>query len=490
MSGDDSTPSPKQPAPGRRPGAGAARLVEGSTLRHVAVMTGTGSIGLVAVFVVDLLNLFYISLLGEQELAAAIGYAGTMMFFMTSAAVGVMIAGSALVARAVGAGHMGEARRLSASAMVYMVATTGALSLALLPFQDALVGLLGATGRTRAIADQFLWIVVPSTALLGIGMAASGVLRAVGDARRAMWVTLGGGIATAILDPLFILLMGWGVEGAAYVSVISRLFMAVYGIHAVVRVHGLAEPPSVDGFRRDVGPLSAIAVPAILTNIATPFGNGYITFALASHGDAAVAAWAVIGRVIPVAFGPLFALTGAIGPIIGQNVGALRFDRVRQAIADSLKLTIAYVLFIWAMMALARHPIATSFGLSGEGAEVVSFFCLYGAGSFIFIGALFVANASFNNLGAPLLSTLFNWGRATLGTVPFVALGGELWGAVGVLGGQAVGSIAFGVAALFFAFRQVRRLAERQECPAPPVAPGPRELPPFARAEDAAALEP
>ena len=49
----------------------------GSTMRHVVVMTATGSIGLMAIFVVDFLNLFYIALLGEQELAAAIGYAGT-----------------------------------------------------------------------------------------------------------------------------------------------------------------------------------------------------------------------------------------------------------------------------------------------------------------------------------------------------------------------------------------------------------------------------
>jgi hypothetical protein len=50
-------------------------------MRHVVVMTATGSIGLVAVFIVDALNLFYISLLGQQELAAAIGYAGTLLFF-------------------------------------------------------------------------------------------------------------------------------------------------------------------------------------------------------------------------------------------------------------------------------------------------------------------------------------------------------------------------------------------------------------------------
>ncbi len=56
------------------------RFVTGSTLRHVMVMTATSSVGLMAVFFVDVLNLLYISLLGHQELAAAIGYSGTLMF--------------------------------------------------------------------------------------------------------------------------------------------------------------------------------------------------------------------------------------------------------------------------------------------------------------------------------------------------------------------------------------------------------------------------
>ena len=66
-------------------------------------MTATGSIGLMAIFVVDFLNLFYIALLGQAELAAAIGYAGTVLFFTISFSIGVSIAGTALVSRALGA---------------------------------------------------------------------------------------------------------------------------------------------------------------------------------------------------------------------------------------------------------------------------------------------------------------------------------------------------------------------------------------------------
>ena len=57
------------------------RFVTGSLMRHVVVMAGTGAVGLVAVFGVDLLNLFYVSLLGDRAVAAAVGFAGAVTFF-------------------------------------------------------------------------------------------------------------------------------------------------------------------------------------------------------------------------------------------------------------------------------------------------------------------------------------------------------------------------------------------------------------------------
>ncbi|MFG1428409.1 MATE family efflux transporter [Roseixanthobacter glucoisosaccharinicivorans] len=473
--------------------AAPAKFLHGSIMRHVAVMAATGSIGLVAVFVVDLLNLFYISLLGEAELAAAIGYAGTMLFFTTSVALGIMIAGSAVVSRALGAGNREDARALATIAVVYMVLVCVVLTAVSLPLIRPLLSLLGAHGRTLDIADGFLVVVTLSTPLLGIGMVCSGLLRATGDAGRAMWVTLGGGLLTAVLDPILILALGLGVEGAAIVSVASRLFMALYGLQACHRRHRLFRRPTFAMWHRHAGPISAIAIPAILTNVATPVGNAYVTAKLAPFGDGAVAAFAVIGRVIPVAFGPLFALTGAVGPIFGQNFGAGLFDRLRTTLRDSLILTLLYVCAVWVLLALLRNFISSVFGLTPEGQQIVAFFCLVTAGSFIFLGGLFVANAAFNNLGAPLLSTFFNWGRATLGTIPLVWIGSDLMGANGVILGQALGAVAFGIAAMIFAFRVIERIAASP----PPVSdrgPAPHlstvELPPLSSPHDATAIEP
>ena len=107
----------------QNPGAQAtnARFTVGSTMRHVVVMTATGTVGLMAVFLVDFANLFYISQLGQQELAAAIGYAGTILFFNISICIGITIAATALVSRYIGQGDRAKARHMAGSALAFIV---------------------------------------------------------------------------------------------------------------------------------------------------------------------------------------------------------------------------------------------------------------------------------------------------------------------------------------------------------------------------------
>ncbi|MGD1888187.1 MAG: MATE family efflux transporter [Cohaesibacteraceae bacterium] len=428
------------------------RFVTGSTMRHTVVMTATGSIGLVAIFIVDFANLFYISQLGETELAAAIGYAGTLMFFITSAAIGSTIGITALVSRSLGAGDKERARTMAATGLVLITALISLLTIIALVFLRPLLVGLGASGITLEVAIGFLQIVLPSMPLLALGMAMSGLLRAVGDAKRAMYVTLGAGSAAAIMDPFFIFFLDMGVNGAAGSTTLSRLVLLGMGIYGVMVVHDLVARPHISAMREQANALAGIAVPAILTNVATPVGNAIVTRAIAPFGDDAVAGWAIVGRIIPVAFGAIFALSGAVGPILGQNYGAGRIDRVQRAFMDSLILILIYTATVWAILFAARDPIVALFDAEGDAAALVILFCTYVAASFMFNGTLFVANASFNNLGFATYSTFFNWGRATLGTLPFVWLGAQWGGASGVLIGQALGSVVFGLAAVITAY--------------------------------------
>ena len=94
-----------------------ARFVTGSTMRHVVVMTLTSSVGLMALFLVDLASLFFLNLLARTEITAAIGYAGAIAFTNLSLSLGLGIAASALVSRSLGARELEKARRYATSAL-------------------------------------------------------------------------------------------------------------------------------------------------------------------------------------------------------------------------------------------------------------------------------------------------------------------------------------------------------------------------------------
>ena len=85
------------------------KFVTGSTLKHAFDMTAASSIALIAIFAVDLLNLFYILLLGQKELTAALGYAGTLLFFLLSTGIGLSIAVSVLTLPVPGKGDRDKA---------------------------------------------------------------------------------------------------------------------------------------------------------------------------------------------------------------------------------------------------------------------------------------------------------------------------------------------------------------------------------------------
>jgi putative MATE family efflux protein len=436
-----------------------ARFVTGSILRHILVMTGTSAVGLMAIFLGDFANILFLGLLGDIEVLAAVGYSGSLLFFTISACIGFAIATTSLVSTALGAGDVERARRLSTHAHIASVVVAVVVVVALWPWLDIVLAWLGATGRVRNLALAYTRFVIPSLPLLALAMCSSAVLRSAGDARRAMYVTLTGAVVAFALDPIFILWLGLGMDGAAIVSVIARVVIAIVGIAGVVRVHGLLAFPQWDALRQhDAALIARYAIPAVLANVATPVSNAIVTMTIARFSDGAVAGWAVIGRVTPVAFGAMFALAGAIGPIIGQNLGAGAFARVRLTLMESLRAAVIFTGLAWLVLIVAAPALVTLFGVRGEAADLLVFYCRWLSPLFVFLGTLFVANAACNTLGRPHFATALNWARATLGTLPFVTLGGQWGGAKGVLIGNMVGGVVFGLIAVAVVFRLIATL--------------------------------
>ena len=430
-----------------------AKFLTGNLLRHISIMSLTSSVGLMAVFLVDFVDMIFISMLGKAELAAAVGYAGAVLFFTTSFGIGMAIAGGALVSRALGAGDEDGAKRISTNALLFGVIFGIIFSAIVWLNLEALTGLLGASGETQDLAVSYLQIIVPSLPFLLVGMVGGAILRAHGDASRAMMATIYGGLVNAVLDPILIFGLDMELTGAALASVAARVAIAATALIPIFRHHGGLRRPNFPDLRLDLVPVATLAFPAILTQLATPIGQAYVTRAMAEFGEDAVAGMAIVSRLTPVAFAVIFALSGAVGPVIGQNFGANQNDRVRRAYWDGIIFTAIIVVFMAILLFALRGPIVGLFQATGISRELVFLFCGPLALAFFFNGTLFVSNAAFNNLGHPYYSTWVNWGRHTVGTIPLVILFASWFGAAGVLIGQAAGGMIFGLISVWLALR-------------------------------------
>jgi putative MATE family efflux protein len=446
------------PSEAERPGAPTPKFVKGSLLRHILVMSGAGGVGLGAIFASDFANIVFLSWLKDQAVIAAVGYASSILFITISIGIGLGIAATTMVARTIGEGRRLRAARYAVNALILSFAAGVASAIVVIVATPWLLQVMGAEGRAHELATRYLTIVTLGLPALTVAMTSASVLRSVGDARRAMNVTLYGAVVNTILDPILIFGLGLGIDGAAWATVGSRLCFMAVGLYGVVRVHRLIARPRLPALVADISVFMPIAIPAIMTNIASPVANAYVTAGISAFGDDAVAGWAIIGRIMPVAFGPIYALSASIGPIIGQNFGAGDGARVRQSLSLALGVNVAFTAAAWLLLVVFSHPLNRLFGATGDAAALISLFNIWLSPLFAFMGALFVVNAIFNTLGFAHYATVLNWSRATVGTIPFVHLGGHLAGAEGVLFAFMGSGILFGCLAIWICRRLFLRL--------------------------------
>ena len=434
------------------------KFLTGSTFGHVSYMTLTGALGITFMFCVDALNLFWISQLGERTLVAAMGYAFAIQYFTLSAGLGLMIATTALVARSIGQKAYGKAREQASAALIITCLWQVGVVTLVLVFRHDLLAAVGASGEAADLADRYLQFTLPSLVLMAVGMIGGGILRAKGEGAHAMSITLIPGVVALVIDPLFIIWMQLGLDGAALALCLMRGLMATVALWLVIGHHKSLARPTFRSIHDMLKPFFAIALPAMLTQMATPFGNYLLTGLIAGFGDSAVAAWAVVGRLTVVAFGGIFSLSGAIAGIFSQNYGAGLYHRVRATYRDALIFCALYSCVMWGILMLASQKISLWFSLDPAGNDVLYAFTHFGAGGFILIGALMVSNAAFNALGKPLRSTQTNWLRDGVLTLPIGMWLTGMFGATGVIYAQTLVGAAVGLMAALWGWIYVSKL--------------------------------
>ena len=261
--------------------------------------------GMLTLMTFNLVDTFFVSMLGTEQLAA-LSFTFPVSFALISLAIGLSIGTSAVIAKALGAGELTEARTDGQVALWLSAALVTILALAGYLLTEPMFNAMGASASVLAYIRQYMDIWFIGAVLLVLPMVGNAVLRAAGDTRTPSLIMAGSGLVNAVLDPILIFGIGpipaLGIQGAAIATVISWLVGSVLIIHLLVKRDLITTSAiTLADAARVCRKILRIGAPAAGANMLTPLAMAVLTAIMASYGEAAVAAFGVGARLESIA---------------------------------------------------------------------------------------------------------------------------------------------------------------------------------------------
>jgi putative MATE family efflux protein len=383
------------------PAPHAAKLVSGSIPRHLVQQTLPAVIGVAAIMSIGIVDAYFIGQLGSDALAA-ISFIFPVAVASTSLGVGVMVGINSVVARALGEGDDAKAARRANFGIVFAALCGVVMGLTLWLAIDTIFTAMNAPVRLMPLIRAYMTPYAAGFPLSLLIMGFNGVLRGQGEARRTSTVSITYAAANWVLNPLLITggfgFAGFGIAGSAYATVIG---WGIGVLTAMALLRGTSLPLNLALLRtcnlvEQARAIIRVGLPAAFSNAINPLGLAVLTGLVALEGEAAVAGFGAAGRLQSFVIVPLLGLSGAIGGIVGQNWGAGRFDRAREAALWAAGFCVVWGFSVALGMVAAGEHFATLFT---DDPAVIAEFARYleiAAWGYAGFGLLIVGNGVMN----------------------------------------------------------------------------------------------
>ncbi len=279
---------------------------------------------------------------GDEGLAA-VGSTMPVIHMLLILFMAVSTGASILVSQNFGARAYERLNRVIGNAIVLIVASSLLIMSIAIPLSGPLLRLVRTPENILAMSTGYMRIIF--IGLLGSAFynIISGILRGLGDSVTPLLILLLTTFMNTVLDLCFVAVLHWGVEGAAWATIISQAVSAVLCLYQLSRVRGIPRL-RLDNLRpdfREIGHLLRIGLPAGLTQAIFSLAMITVQALTNSMGSLVVAANTAVIRIDGFAMMPNFTLGMAVMTFVGQNLGAGRMDRVDRGTRDAVRLGLA-----------------------------------------------------------------------------------------------------------------------------------------------------
>ena len=273
---------------------------------------------------------------------AAIGSTGLLISVIVNFFIGLSTGISAVIANQFGANEYEKLKKsistlLAVSVLLGIVFTIGSLI-----FMKPIINILQTPKGVYSLAIDYLKICflgITFQLLYNIGTA---ILRALGNTKDPLYFLIFSCILNLILDILFIVYFGWGVKGAAIATLISQILATLLVMYKIMSLDdncklSLKQIKIYRGYTKDI---FLVGLPAGLQAIFMSISSLIIQSSINSFGAEAMAGMTIFAKVEGFLYFPLFSLGLAVTGFVGQNFGAKEYERVKEGINISLKISV------------------------------------------------------------------------------------------------------------------------------------------------------
>jgi Na+-driven multidrug efflux pump len=332
---------------------------------------------------------------------------------------------------------------------LFLLAGVGLLMMILgLRFMEPILSALGAQEGSGALAysREYLRIILYGSPFMMVGFGFSHCTRAQGFPTITMISMIIGAGLNMILDPIFIFIFRWGVEGAAWATIISQLVSAIWIIsfnvrgRAVIKIRLKSFKPSLGIITQIMAFGSAqFLLQFIMSGVQLLYNTsvgwyGADALGVANGGDIALSGMNIVGSITMLILMPVFGINQGAQPILGYNYGAKKFSRVLRAYLGAISAATGICVFGFALGQLFPLALVKLFAPGGSAALLrfapwamrVMFLLLPLNGFQIVSANLFVVT------GRPKISIFLTTLRQFIILIPCILIFGRVWGLWGI----------------------------------------------------------
>lgn len=403
------------------------------------------------------------NLIGANALAA-VSLSGTVLFTVLSFVIGLNNAALTILSQQKGR-DSGEGLRHYLNAFVVLLAGMSiGLGVIGFIFAEPLLRLVGTPEEIMPMAVAYLKInFIGMLFLFGYNFIGT-ALRSVGDSKSPLYfVAIAVGLNT-VMDPLFISVFNWGVEGAAYATIISQGAAFFIGFFYIRRKRILPFTRPAVPAKREVFDILRLGIPAGLQMSVISAGILAIMSVVASFGPAVVAGYGAAQRLDSLIMLPAQALGTAINSMAGQNIGAGQWDRVALVTRYGFFYNLAIMFVIAAILYIFAEPAVRLFLKEEEAVEFGTQYLRGVAFFYPFLGINFILNGTVRAAGAMFQVLILNILSFWVLRYPLTYLFAEWYGQSGIALGIGVSFvISSSFAFLYYRYgkwREIKAISE------------------------------